>query len=453
MTRSKNGAFALALALALAACDSSTKPAPASATPDTIAPPAPSVAAAPGEADAPPSPPPGATMPSADVSQAVRQFVKANNAFAFDLYARRRAATGDLALSPASVTTALAMTWAGAKGETADEMKRALHFEADQAGVAAAAGELIGRLNAPGQKVKLRVSNRLFGERSFRFEPPYLALTKSAFGAPLEPLDFAHAPEPSRQRINDWAAKETENRVTNLVPANGVDRETRLVLVNAVYFLGTWSKRFDKAFTSAEPFFANGAGARPAPTMRQTETFGYAASDGVKVLELPYEGGDYALTLLLPERRDGLAALEASLTADKFAAWAAALAPTRVAVALPTFKIEPAASLSLGDDLKALGMKRAFERGRAEFFGIASPPEPADRLFVGAVFHKAFVKVDEAGTEAAAATAVAMPRGGRPPPAAPPVEFRADHPFLFALRDAKTGLLLFVGRVTDPAAP
>lgn len=440
---------ALVFALGLAACDSSPK-APA-ATPDATAatahltPAEGAPATPPGAAEAPPPATP-ATPVEAD---AMKSFAKASNAFAFDLYARRRGAPGNLVFSPASLTTALAMTWAGGRGQTADEMKKALRVEGDQVAAVTAAGKLVARLNDPAQKVKVRAKNRLFGQKSFRFEPAYLERTRSAFGAPLEPLDFVKASGEARGRINAWAAQETEGRITELVPPAGIDRETRLVLVNAIYFLGTWQSPFKKASTYPQSFFAPGAAPAPVPTMHQAGTFGYAARDGAKALELPYAGGEFSLTLVLPDRPDGLAALEASLTAEKFDGWVGALAPTRVDLALPKFKLEPAQSLSLGDDLKALGMRLAFDRAQADFGGIANPPDPSDRLFIGAVFHKAFIKVDEEGTEAAAATAVAMPRdGGAAPPAG--VEFHADHPFLFALRDRQTGMILFVGRVTTP---
>lgn len=396
----------------------------------------------------------------------LRRFAKASNAFAFDLYARRRSGPDDLAFSPASLTTALAMAWAGARGETADEMRRALRVEGEASEAVAAAGALVKKMNeairsvaskaAPDERQRatreasLRVKNRLFGERAFRFERAFLALTGDLFGAPLEALDFAQAPELARERINDWAKTETAGRIDDLVPPGGLTRETSLVLVNAIYFLGNWRQPFDKRFTSPRPFFAKGAAPRPVPTMHQTAEFKYASGPGCKVLEMSYEGGGLALTIVLPDDRDGLGALEASLSADLFAAVANRLASTLVAVSLPTFNIEPAESLSLADDLVALGMRLAFSPGGADFTGIASPPRPADRLSLGAVYHKAFVKVDEVGTEATAATAVSMIPGGPPPRAAHPIEFRADHPFLFALRDTSTGLILFLGRVLEP---
>jgi serpin B len=186
--------------------------------------------------------------------------------------------------------------------------------------------------------------------------------------------------------------------------------------------------------------------------MKQVETFKLAVTDGVKLLEMPYQGGELAMTLVLPDAIDGLDAVEKRLTQAALDGWIGALRPERVIVALPKFEIDPPEPLSLGETLKALGMPLAFDRDKANFTGIANPPRPEDRLYIGKVFHKAFVKLDEKGTEAAAATAVVMPRALGAPPSRQPPEFRADHPFLFFLRDTQSGTILFMGRVSDPAA-
>jgi serpin B len=186
--------------------------------------------------------------------------------------------------------------------------------------------------------------------------------------------------------------------------------------------------------------------------MNQVEHFKYAVIDGVKVLEMPYEGGAFAMTLVLPDATEGVDGLERRLSNKAFDSWVAALKSERVIVALPKFEVNPASSLSLGDLLIGLGMPLAFDRDLADFTGIANPPSPADRLYISKVFHKAFVKLDEKGTEAAAATAVVMARAGSAAPSMPPSEFRADHPFLFVLRDVRSGMILFMGRVNDPSS-
>ncbi len=298
----------------------------------------------------------------------------------------------------------------------------------------------------------IRIVNRLFGEKTYAFEQPYLDRVKSSLGAPLEPLDFKTAAEDSRGRINAWVAKETSNRITDLIPADGVNGDTRLVLTNAIYFLGQWVTPFVKEATSPAPFFTGKTDKRDVPTMHQTEHLHFAATDGVKLLDLPYQGGALAMTLVLPDAVDGLSAVEARLTPSTLEKWIGAATSAEVIVSLPKLEIAPADSLSLRDTLTAMGMPLAFDRQKADFTGIASPPSPEERLFIGNVFHKAFVKVDEKGTEAAAATAVVMAEAAAALPGNGPQEFNADHPFLFFLRDVRSGLILFMGRVSDPAS-
>jgi len=383
-----------------------------------------------------------------------------------DLYARARSSKGNLALSPLSLSTALTMTWAGARGDTAAQMAKVLHLEGSVDHVLDLAGKLLASYQAPEQKVTLRVANRLFGDKAFTFDQGYLDRTKAAFGAPLEALDFRAAADDGRQRINAWIAKETQDRIKDLIPPGGLTSLTRLVLANAVYFLGDWLTPFKKEATRPDPFHLTKTDTKSVPTMHQTGHFRFAARDGVKVLELPYQGEDLAMTLVLPDAVDGLDALEARLAPAALASWVGALASNNVAVALPRLEIDPPGALSLGATLAALGMPLAFDPVKADFTGIATPPDPvtmggdppnpparpAERLHIDKVFHKAFVKVDEKGTEAAAASAVVMAARGMMRPAAPPVEFTADHPFLFFLRDVRSGMILFMGRVSDPAA-
>jgi serpin B len=373
----------------------------------------------------------------------------ASNRLAFDLHRALRSQPGNLAFSPASIFVALSMPWSGAKGATAAEMARVLHLEGSPEAVLPAAGALLRGLNDPGRTAyTLRVANRLFAEKSYPLERAYLD-RMAGLGAPLEPVDFRHAHERARQQVNAWVAKETADRIRDLVPPGAVDPDTRLALVNALYLLADWLQPFTAESTRPRPFHGP-APARDVPTMHQLATFGYAEADGLKLLEMRYRGDELAMDVLLPAPADGLTALEERIDATRLAAWLAALKPERVSVALPKFTLDPAKPIALADVLRALGMPLAFDRRRADFTGIASPPDPADRLFVSEVFHKAFVKVDEKGTEAAAATAVVMARAaGMPLPAK---EFVADHPFLFVIRDVRSGLVLFVGRVVDPAS-
>ncbi len=390
-----------------------------------------------------------AAAPEAPMDDPAR-FARNSNAFAFDLYRLVKAVPGNQVVSPASITTALAMTWGGARGETAAQMKRVLHFEGAPGPVVQAAGALSKSLTDPARPVVFRVANRLFGEKTFRFETPFLDATRAAFGAGLEPADFRGATEKARSAINQWVEAQTEKRIRDLVPAGGIDGETRLVLVNALYFLGDWQEPFTKEATSSAPFHLTAGTEKPVPTMHRVDTLRLARQPGLMALELPYKGRQMSMLILLPDAAQGLTALEDSLSAASYDRVVRGLAPTRVVVSLPKFEVNPAQSLSLGDTLVALGMHDAFDRRKADFTGIANPPDPADRLVISRVFHKAFVKVDEKGTEAAAATAVAMMRAGSAMVREEPIVFRADHPFLFFIRDNATGLVVFMGRVADP---
>jgi serpin B len=389
-----------------------------------------------------------AQKPEAEVSDA-QGFARSSNAFGLDVYRRIKGTPGNLVFSPGSLATALCMTWGGARGETAAQMKKALHLAETPEKTMRASGQLSASLTDPKRPVVFRIANRLFGEKSYRFEAAYLDVVKGAYGAPLEGVDFQSAPEAARRRINGWVEEQTEKRIRDLITQGALKDDTRLVLVNALYFLGDWEKPFEKEATQPVPFHLTKTEAKDVPTMHRTDTLRFAAREKWKALELPYKGGSLSMVLLLPDAPDGLASLEEALTKDKLDEIVKALAPTRVAVALPKFEIEPASSLALGEVLKGLGMSDAFDRQRADFTGMANPPDPRDRLFIGQVFHKAFVKTDEKGTEAAAATAVAMMRVAGMP-LSPAAEFKADHPFLFFIRDPGSGLVIFMGRVADP---
>jgi serpin B len=370
-----------------------------------------------------------------------------SNAFAFDLYSRVRSAPGNLALSPASITSALAMTWGGARGQTEVEMRTVLHLDGTPDAVMTAWGSLSRSLQDPSRPLKLRIANRLFGDKTVAFNADYIERTRAAFDAPLEPVDFKTAADPTRLHINAWVEKQTERRIRDLLPVGAVQALTRLILVNAIYFLADWAEPFDTSSTMPMPFATGSGPPKQTPTMHHGGTYRIAKADGVTVLEMPYQGGDTAMLVILPDRQDGLEDAERALSAEKLEAWTNALTSKLVLVALPRFEVNPEGSLALGETLQALGMPTAFDREKADFTGMANPADPRERIAIDQVFHKAFVKVDEKGTEAAAATAVAMMGGGAPPKM---LEFRADHPFLFAIVDRRTGLVLFLGRVTDP---
>ena len=382
-----------------------------------------------------------------------RDFAESSNLLGLDIYRTLRAAPGNLVFSPASLSTALAMAWGGARGETAAQMKKVMHLGETPDAVMRDTGHLAAALTDPGNAVTFHVANRLFGEASVRLEAAYLEAVGSVQQAPLEPLDFKGAPEAARARINAWVKEQTRNRIRDLIASGALTSDTRLVLVNAIYFLGDWEEPFVERATRPEPFHLSKRQKKDVPTMHRRDALRYAKRRGVQALELPYRGGRLAMLLLLPDEIDGLGRFEDELTGPTLDAIVKALAPVKVVVALPKFEIEPRQTLELGSVLSGLGMTEAFDRERADFTGMANPPDPRDRLFVSEVFHKAFVKTDEKGTEAAAATAVHMGMVGsalRPRPERI-VEFQADHPFLFLIRDVTSGLVVFMGRVSDPS--
>jgi serpin B len=382
-----------------------------------------------------------------EVSDAtLRALGRATNEFGIDLY-KRLPREGNAAMSPASISFALTMTWAGARAETASEIANVLHVASmDAATVHDANASVLRALNGQND-MELRVVDRLFGEATYAFEPDYLALTRRSYGAPLEPLAFRSDAEGARAHINQWIAGQTRGKIHDLLPPGSVGPDTSLVLTNAIYMLAKWKTEFDPARTAAEPFHV-GSETPSVNTMHRTGTFSYAEADGVQILEMPYVGDRLAMTIVLPRAEDGLAAVEAALDAQTFERWVGALADANdLPVSLPKFRIEPGEPVLLGEHLRAMGIVRAFDSTQADFTAMANPANASERLFISEAYHKAFVEVDEQGTEAAAATAISMVRGGRVEPVR---EFRADHPFLFAIRDTRTGMLLFLGRVADP---
>jgi len=381
----------------------------------------------------------------------VKPLATASNTFGFELWARA-GGTGNAAISPASISAALAMTWGGARGVTSDEMRAVLHLDRDPSKTMATWGALSAALQDPKRPLQLRIANRLFGQSGYGFEPAYLDQTRAAFAAPLEPVDFKAA-DAARAHINGWVEDRTEHRIKDLLPPRSVTEDTRLVLVNAIYFHADWLHPFDKRLTHDFPFHVTAAQDKPAPMMSQHGDLRWARADGVAVLELPYKGDDAAMIVVLPDQVDGLADVERTLDAARLARWIGALAEVEINVSLPKFTIDPKQSVALAGALAALGMPSAFSPDTADLSGIAKPSDPGRRLFISAVFHKAYVAVDETSTEAAAATAVVSSDGTGPEPEQPRVEsFFADHPFLFLIVDRRSGMVLFMGRVADPTS-
>ena len=378
----------------------------------------------------------------------------------------RSLAKGDnnLCLSPYSIQSAMTMVFAGADGATRTEMTKVLHYPNDDAtihdsfaaleqGLETAKAKSAERAKqskvsgGPSEPLTLHRANRLFGQKGYQFQTPFLELLKDRYHAPLEELDFHSNPESAREHINGWVEEETVKRIRNLIPHGALTGAARLVLVNAVYLKAAWAQKFNESATQPAPFQIHGKTPADVPTMTLKSHFGFGQSHGYTELLLPYSGGGLNFLILLPEKPDGLRDLENKLSAEDLAQ-CTRLPSRELVLHLPKFKIE-SASIPLRPELESLGMKTAFDnpKGSANFDKIA-PRRGNDYLYISDIFHKTFIAVDEQGTEAAAATAVAMMEATairKPPP-----EVRVDHPFLFAIQDAQSGACLFLGRVTDP---
>jgi serpin B len=389
------------------------------------------------------------TPAKAPANPNISAVVKSGNQFALDLYAKLSSEKqGNLFFSPQSISTALAMTYAGARGETASQMASVLHFELPAEQLHPAEAALLAYWNSLGKQgnVKLSVANRLWGQRGYKFADVFIKLLRDDYGAGLEQVDFAES-EAARKAINTWVEKATADKIKDLIPSGALNSLTRLVLTNAVYFKGDWQLAFSKEDTKPSDFFLSEKEKIAAvPLMHQKDDFRfgeakYADDRKVKILQLPYKGGQLSMVVLLPNAIDGLANLEKHFSADKLQQWLDSAKQQEVSVWLPKFKMTD--EFQLGDVLAAMGMADAFERNKADFSGIDGTHE----LLISAVVHKAFVDVNEEGTEAAAATGIVF---GAPAARTQSHEFRADHPFAFVIRDNTTGAILFMGRVVDP---
>lgn len=400
---------------------------------------------------------------AADNPSAAAQAV---NALGLDLLAKGTDANTNALLSPYSIQSALAMTYAGAAGETRTQMAKVLHYPEDETALHQSFTDLQKALEAvtkttaerakiakdqggPGEPFVLTVANRLFGQDGYEFRQPFLELVKDRYSAPLEMMDFIHNADKERLKINGWVEEQTHKRIRDLIPANGLNDETRLVLVNAIYMKAPWAETFSEGTTQPLPFQVKGNETLKVPTMRRTAHMGYAKREGYQVITVPYIGGDMQLLVLLPDAKDGLAAMEAKVTPDILSGCAKP-GTSEVELFLPRFKMEPPL-FKLGKVLCSLGMAGAFDKpqGSANFDRMA-PRKPNDYLYISEVFHKTFLALDEKGTEAAAATAVVMMRATAFIEKPKPLEVRVDRPFLFAIQHRPSGTCLFLGRVTDP---
>lgn len=373
-----------------------------------------------------------------------QNLVAGNTAFALDLYDKLKRGQGNLFFSPYSISTALAMTYAGARGQTEKQMARALHLGTNQAAVPALFGELQKQLNGAEEKreFQLNIANGLWSQKGEPFLPDFLKISTDQFAAKITEADFRSDADSVRKEINDWVSAKTKGKIEDLIPAGFLDRMTRLVLVNAIYFKGTWAHEFKKDKTYPATFYSSSSQTNETPLMNQTVDLSYAETRDIQVLMMPYAGNNISMVILLPRQRFGLSEIESTLTPATLTEWLGQLHSEKVNVYFPKFKITQ--EFSLGDTLAAMGMTAPFST-QADFSGMNGKRD----LFISAVVHKAYVDVNEEGTEAAAATGVAVRALAVHAPQ--PIRlFRADHPFLFLVRDNRSGSILFLGRIVNP---
>jgi serpin B len=390
------------------------------------------------------------TLPAADeradMSAAALALAHGNTQFALHLHQQISARGGNILCSPFSISAALAMTCAGARGETAQEMASALRFPSIGPGLDLAFRELL-QATKGGESwcCKLELANGLWSDRQYRLLPEFLERVKANYGAELAELDFAGHGEASRRTINAWVEKQTRGKICDLIPRGAIGQLAKLVLANAIYFHGQWATSFVEELTEDAPFKVTPRQEVRAPMMFKQSEFEYLGTSSFQALTLAYEGGHLAMVIFLPRRVDGLDELERSLSAESLDSWLRKLERRDVKVYLPKFRVESA--FTLNEELAALDVRLAFSPD-ADFSGMTGEKD----LLLSLVLHKAFVEVDEKGTEAAAATALMAPLSAAPNlrlPHFPPV-FRADHPFLFLIRDQHSGSILFLGRLTNP---
>ena len=381
-----------------------------------------------------------------------------NNRFAFQLYEKLRDNKGNLFFSPYSISTALAMTYAGAKGQTQEQMAQVLCLPTVK-GVLETLGAdrppmspdefarvfagIIKDLNVRGGRktYELRVANALWAQRDYEFLASFVKLVEDQYGGHLERVDFVAAAEKARRTINAWVERQTNDKIKDLINPGALDAMTRLVLTNAIYFKGNWARQFKQDQTKDGPFTLLDGGVVQTPMMNQKATFGYAETATLQVLEMPHVGGELTMVVLLPKTVAGIDELEKSLTSENMSQWLGAIRQREVIVSLPRFKMT--CRFDLRHVLQSMGMTDVFTR-HADFSGMTAGRE----LYVSAVIHQAYVDVNEEGTEAAAATGVTMTLLSVGPDTVP--VFRADHPFIFLIRDVHSGSILFLGRILNP---
>lgn len=399
--------------------------------------------------------PPPASATSQVVADPTLSVAEASTAFGLALYEAAAASEdGNITLSPASISAAFAIAYPGARGETADEIAAVLRFPPENAAFREEMAAFQRALAADADGVKITLANAAWFDNKTVVEAPYMDTVTEAYSAAEHRVDFRGDPDASRETINAWVEERTEEKIIDLLSADDIKDDTRFVLVNAIYFNGKWAFPFEKDDTADGDFRSSSGQALSVRMMHQQDDFRIFEGDGFDAVSLPYEGGDYDMVIFLPRKDNGLQSFERELTSARLAAWLAALdAEDLREVDLLAPQYEARISYQLKPLLIDMGMPRAFSNA-ADFTAMVDPAKqpPEDELGVklGSVVHQTFLKIDEAGTEAAAATAIVGIQVTGARIGEPPFAFHADHPFFFVIRHRDSGAILFMGRVVDP---
>jgi len=376
----------------------------------------------------------------------ISNVVGANNQLALDFYHHLKdRESGNMFFSPFSISSALAMTYEGAKGETAEEMESVFYFPKDDNTRRQEYLAVIDEINKQGKEYQLSTANALWAEEDYSFLQEYFDVVDEYYGGKVTNMDFKSKTEQSRIIINDWVEEKTNDKIKDLIPSGVINSLTRLVLTNAIYFKGEWVRQFNEDDTREENFRISNNESAMVPMMQRTDEeakFNYAENSQLQILEMPYSGEEISMLILLP-KDDDLQRLENSLSFENLSEWKEDLKEERVKVYVPKFKFET--KYFMANDLREMGMPTAFS-GSADFSGMTGEKD----LFISEVIHQAFVEVNEEGTEAAAATAVVMELSSPGGPSQKIPVFRANHPFLFLIEHRETGNILFMGRVMNP---
>lgn len=380
---------------------------------------------------------------AASINNELRSVTRANWLFALELYHQLQTDSGNLFYSPYCIIVALAMAYGGARGETEKQIADTLHLDLSQEQLHAAMASLEARLNSLQQaNIQVRSANSLWPQKKYAFLESYLSLLKNQYGVQITPVDYDQA-QAACQQINQWVAQKTENKIKDLLSPAQISTLTRLILINAIYFKGSWAKPFSKRRTQNMPFWLTSEKSINVPMMNQQDDFGYGETADLQILELPYAAHSLSMIILLPKQIDGLPTLEHNLSIENLDTWFSQLRPREVYVFLPKLKLS--SGFDLGNILAAMGMGDAFDRYKANFSGMDGNEH---WLYLSQVIHQAVVDVNEEGTEAVAVTRITSVAMSVPDDS--PSLFRADHPFIFVIQDNTSGSVLFIGRIVNP---